>query len=204
MCFLEGWRKQIFLCFAGFLLVKNYGIDLKTMLMLWVIAQAIGYFAAPRIGRLIDRVGERPVLVFYYSTMIAIFAGYLAIPADWTLFTLPCGWLSPLLPEAWRQCVPPQLHIGGLHILCTLFVADSVFFAFNAALTTYVNKIAPPAEHTATLSMGVAMNHVAAVTMPLVGGLLWQHLGYQYAFMMGAVAAIASVIVSTFVPAHNR
>ena len=28
-----------------------------------------------------------------------------------------------------------------------------------------------------TLSMGVAMNHVAAVTMPLVGGIVWKYLG---------------------------
>ncbi len=202
LCFLEGWRKQIFLCFAGFLLVKNYGIELKTMLVLWIIAQAIGYFAAPRIGRLIDRVGERPVLVFYYSSMIAIFAGYLAVPGDFVLFNLSCAWLSPVVASACDVTLPAQLPIGGLHILCALFVADSVFFAFNAALTTYVNKIAPPAEHTATLSMGVAMNHVAAVTMPLVGGLLWKYLGYQYAFLMGAVAAVASVIVSTFVPAQ--
>ena len=35
-------------------------------------------------------------------------------------------------------------------------------------MTTYVNRIAPRSEHTPTLSMGVAANHVAAVTMPLV------------------------------------
>ena len=59
LSFLEGWRKQIFIAFAGFLLVERYETPLETILLLWLAIQAIGYVSAPRVGRLIDRVGER-------------------------------------------------------------------------------------------------------------------------------------------------
>lgn len=168
LCFLDGWRKQIFLCFAGFLLVREYGTPADRMLLLWGTIQVVTYLAAPRVGRLIDRVGERRVLVVYFATLTAVFAGYALVP-----------------------------HVG---VLYALFVLDSVMFALAMALTTYVNRIAPASEHTPTLSMGVAMNHVAAVTMPLVGGYVWTGLGYQWTFALGAVAAVLSILAALRLP----
>ena len=172
LCFLEGWRKQIFICFAGFLLVREYKTDVRMMLVLWMIAQVIGYFGAPHIGRLVDRVGERRVLIAYYTSIIFVFVGYALVP--------------------------------NVYLLYVLFISDSALFMLSLATTTYVNRIAPSSEHTPTLSMGVAMNHVAAVAMPLAGGFLWNYLGYQYAFGLGAVAAAVSVIAATFVPRYER
>jgi len=72
---------------------------------------------------------------------------------------------------------------------------------FAVALTTYVSRIAPASEHTPTLSMGVAMNHVAAVSMPFLGGILWNNLGYRWAFLIGIPAAVASVAIVLRLPA---
>jgi MFS family permease len=80
LSFLEGWRKQIFVGFAGFLLVKKYETPLTTMLWMWVAIQVVGWFASPAVGRLIDRVGERRVLVFYYSSLTVFFLCYALIP----------------------------------------------------------------------------------------------------------------------------
>jgi MFS family permease len=171
LCFLEGWRKQIFLCFAPFLLVKVHETSLTGMLILWGIVQVIGTVASPQVGRLIDRIGERRVLLFYYASIIVVFVGY-----------------------AW---------VESLWVLYALFVLDSVLFMSAMALTTYVNRIAPKSEHTQTLSMGIAMNHVAAVSMPAVGGIMWACLGYQWTFMVGAAAAILSLVVSLRVPPHT-
>jgi MFS family permease len=171
LTFLEGWRKQVCIAFAGYLLVKQYHASLAVMLSLWLAAQLLGWFLAPRIGRWIDLVGERRALVTYYTAMAILFSGY--------------GFIE---------------HRG---LLYSLFVLDTVLFAFTMAQTTYVNRIAPPNEHTATLSMGVAMNHVAAVTMPLTGGLLWNYAGYRWAFLTGVVAALLSILASLFLPAHT-
>ena len=171
LSFLEGWRKQIFVAFAGFLLVKRHGIPLTTMLWLWLAIRSIGWVASPVVGRVIDRLGERRVLMFYFAGLMLVFVGYAAIQ-------------NPV----W---------------LCVLYVIDSAFFVFAMALTTYVNRIAPENEHTQTLSMGVAMNHVAAVTMPLAGALLWKSVGYQWVFFLGAAVAAVSALVALRIPARG-
>lgn len=172
MCFLEGWRKQTFLCFAGFLLVKKYGMPLEIMLLLQGIVQVIGYFSSPRVGRLIDRVGERKILITYFIFLTLFFMGYAFI----------------------HQKV----------VLCILFVLDSAWFVMGMALTTYVKKLVPPEERTPTLSMGIAMNHAAAVTMPLLGGLLWEKLGYQWVFGIGSLAAFLSIAVACRLPRKTQ
>jgi predicted MFS family arabinose efflux permease len=170
--FLEGWRKQIAIAFGGFLLVKVHGAGLMEILVLAGIIQAIGYFTSSRVGRLIDRVGERKVLVFYYSFVTLMFLGY--------------------------------AFLRGKYILYTVYILDNATFVFNTGLTTYVNKIAPKSEHRPTLSMGVAANHIASVTMPLVGGILWATLGYQWAFLIGVPAAAASIVTVLGMPDAHR
>jgi len=169
--FLEGWRKQVALAFAGFLLVKRHGAPLTHMILLWAAIQAAGWLASPRVGKLIDRVGEKPVLTFYYASMILVFLGYAFVPAKGLLYAI--------------------------------FVLDGAFFVFAVGLTTYVSRIAPASEHTPTLSMGVAMNHVAAVTMPFLGGLLWNSLGYRLAFLIGIPAAVASILIVVRLPSGS-
>jgi MFS family permease len=72
------------------------------------------------------------------------------------------------------------------------------------ALTTYVRHIAPPNEHTPTLSMGVAMNHVAAVAMPLVGGYVWKYFNYKWTFAIGAIAAAVSILAASSLPIRRK
>jgi len=172
LSFLEGWRKQIFVAFAGYLLVKQHHTSLETMLLLWIAIQAASYLAAPQAGRLIDRVGERPVLVSYFACLTVLFVGYAIIQ--------------------------------NKHVLYGIYVADSVFFVLSIAMKTYVNRIAPPSEHTATFSMGVAMNHAAAVTMPLAGGVLWRYAGPSWTFLVGALAAGASVFAALLLPGRAK
>jgi predicted MFS family arabinose efflux permease len=84
--FLEGWRKQIAICFGGFLLVKLHGAQLAEILVLSAVIQGIGYFAAPRVGKLIDRLGERTILVFYYVMVTVMFLGYAFIRSKYVLY----------------------------------------------------------------------------------------------------------------------
>ena len=167
---LEGWRKQISISFSVWLLVEQFRTPVTIILSLMIAVQVIGYFASPRVGRLIDRVGERKVLLFYYATLVGLFVGYGLI--------------------------------RNPYILYAIFILDGSLFVCVLALTSYVNRIAPKSEHTITLSMGVAMNHIAAVAMPLTGGLLWK-FGYYWAFLIGAAVAGVSLLVSLNVPRHN-
>jgi predicted MFS family arabinose efflux permease len=171
LCFLEGWRKQIAMAFAGFLLVQVHGMPLTAMLLLWLAINVASWAASPMIGELIDHVGERTTLILYYTSLTGVFVGYLF--------------------------ARNHLVISGL------FLADNTLFCLGMALTTYVKRLAPPEEHTPTLSMGVAMNHVAAVSMPLIGGFIWKYLGYQWVFGMGAAVAAASILAVSLLPGRG-
>jgi len=78
--------------------------------------------------------------------------------------------------------------------LSVLFCVDSVLFFFAGALTTYVKKLAVPEEVMPTLAMGVSVNHIAAVLIPLVGGFFWERFDYPLLFIGGTVFAAASVV----------
>lgn len=86
--FLEGWRKQITVAFAGFLLVRVHDASLPEMLALSAGFQAIGYVAAPRVGRLIDRIGERRVLFTYYAVVTALVLCYAFVRAKYVLYAV--------------------------------------------------------------------------------------------------------------------
>ncbi|MGB9597438.1 MAG: MFS transporter, partial [Candidatus Poribacteria bacterium] len=89
--------------------------------------------------------------------------------------------------------------VQNINVLYVLYCMDSFLYMFVVAQTTYLNKIAPPEDIRPALSMGVTMNHIAAVIVPLVGGLIWNALDrYDVIFYGGSVVALVSFIVSQF------
>jgi predicted MFS family arabinose efflux permease len=81
-------------------------------------------------------------------------------------------------------------------LLGVLFCIDNMLFCCGAAITTYLGKIAPRSEMTPTLAMGGTANHIAAVGVPVLGGILWDNFGYQVTFFAGAATCILSIVVS--------
>ena len=91
--------------------------------------------------------------------------------------------------------VDGQLRPAGADfqlILLGLFVADNVLFNFSFALDCYFQKIAlDRGEITPNVALGQTFNHVAAVVIPIVGGLIWETVGPQYTFGAGILIALA-------------
>ena len=76
LTFMSGARRQIFIVFAGFLMVEKFGFDVSTMALLFLINAALNIWLAPRIGRLIGRIGERTALIFEYVGLVMVFTAY--------------------------------------------------------------------------------------------------------------------------------
>ncbi len=76
LTFMAGARRQIFIVFAGFLMVEKFGYSVEEITLLFLLNGAINVFLAPRIGRMIGRWGERRALTVEYIGLIAVFAGY--------------------------------------------------------------------------------------------------------------------------------
>jgi hypothetical protein len=76
LTFLSGARRQIFMVFAGFMLVEKFNYQVSDIAILYIINHVFNLFAAPRIGKLIGRFGERKALTFEYVGLILVFIGY--------------------------------------------------------------------------------------------------------------------------------
>lgn len=169
LTFLEGCRRQIFGTFAPFVLIVVYGAKVETMLTLALVNAGVSTFAAPMIGRWIDRLGERTMLTYYYITLVAVFAGYAVIP-----------------------------HVG---VLYAFYMVDNLLFAFAIGITTYLNGIVRPGEMTPSLTMGTTMNHIAAVVVPVTGGVLWKTVGdFRIPFWIGIGVVILSLAAARRIP----
>ncbi len=83
--------------------------------------------------------------------------------------------------------------------LYVLYCLDNLLFMSGIALTTYINQIALAEDLKPTLSMGVTMNHFAAVAAPLLGGVAWHFFGHRVIFLAAAVLALLSTAVSQWV-----
>ena len=118
------------------------------------------------------------------------------------------GDLVGRLGERWTLTANFLLLIGiflgyafldSLIVLQVFFVLDYLLFGCNLALESYFNKIAVSREEiTSNLSMGQTINHVAAIFVPLVGGLIWEAYGSEVTFLCGAAIALVSTVFTQF------
>lgn len=76
LTFMSGARRQIFVVFAGFLMVEKFGYSAADITLLFLINYAFNWLFAKKIGRLIGRFGERNALIFEYIGLILVFVGY--------------------------------------------------------------------------------------------------------------------------------
>jgi len=76
LTFMAGARRQIFIAFSVFLLVKMFNFSLLEVTLLFVANNTINYFLSPLIGKAIVRFGERWVLSVEYFGLIFIFLAY--------------------------------------------------------------------------------------------------------------------------------
>ncbi len=173
MQFLAGARRQIFMVFAGFMMVERFGFDVNEIAWLYMINLVINIAAAPLIGQVVARFGEQKVLLFEYAGLVAIFLSYGGI--YWF------GW--------------------GVAIAMVLFVLDHIFFSLALAQKTYFQKIADPADMAPTAAVAFTINHIAAVVLPVFLGLLWLH-SPSAVFIVAAGLAVASFCLALLVPRH--
>jgi len=81
--FMSGARRQIFVVFAGFLMVERFDFDVPSMALLFLANGILTMFTAPYIGKLIGKWGERKILIIEYVGLILVFTGYAFVTAAW-------------------------------------------------------------------------------------------------------------------------
>jgi len=76
LTFLSGARRQIFIVFAGFLMVEKFGFDVAMISILFLVNAVLNMLFAARLGRLIGNIGERRILIFEYVGLTIVFTAY--------------------------------------------------------------------------------------------------------------------------------
>lgn len=86
-------------------------------------------------------------------------------------------------------------YVPYLPVLFILFILDNIFFGFNLAVDSYFQKIARgPEEITSNVSLAQTINHVSALVVPVLGGILWAHIAPAATFLAGVAIAVVSLI----------
>ena len=78
-------------------------------------------------------------------------------------------------------------------LVAVLFILDHIFFNFSIAIRTYFQKIGDPRDIAPSMAVGFTINHIAAVFLPALGGLLWI-MDYRIPFFGGAAMSIISLM----------
>ena len=76
LTFMNGARRQIFTAFAAFLMVEKFGFTVPNIAMLLLVTSGLNTFAAPRLGALVGRIGERKTIAIENIMLIIVFLGY--------------------------------------------------------------------------------------------------------------------------------
>lgn len=86
LVFMSGSRRQIFVVFAGFLMVEKFGFTASQVALMFIANMVANIYIAPKIGRLISFIGERQTLTLEYVGLIIVFVGYALVEsAAWAV-----------------------------------------------------------------------------------------------------------------------
>lgn len=171
--FMAGARRQIFVVFAGFMMVEKFGFDVHEVTALFMINLVANMICAPMMGRAVHHFGERATLMFEYAGLAIVFLLYGGI--------YYFGW--------------------GVLLAAILYVVDHLLFALALALKTYFQKIADPADIAPTAAVAFTINHIAAVFLPALLGYLWL-ISPGAVFFVAAAMASCSFLLALLIPRH--
>lgn len=86
--FMAGARRQIFVVFAGFLLVEKFHFDVGTITLVFLANGVLNMYLAPKIGKLIAHWGERRALTLEYVGLVGVFLAYAYVDTAWVAVAL--------------------------------------------------------------------------------------------------------------------
>jgi hypothetical protein len=89
--------------------------------------------------------------------------------------------------------------VDNVVVAIVLYILDHIFFSMAIAIKTYFQKIADPADISATAGISFTINHIAAVVLPAMLGLVWI-VDHSAVFVIGAAIAVGSLILSQLIP----
>lgn len=163
-----GARKQVFFTFGPYVLILFYGASATTISILFAVSALLSFFLSPVIGKIIDRLGYRIVMIS--DTLILVVVCFFYGFAH-HIFTMNVAFI----------------------ICCLNYILDSIISLASMASNVYVQDISDSNEEMrATISTGISVNHLVTLLISLFGGWIWQTLGIETLFMLSAFLGLCN------------
>ncbi|MBQ1985289.1 MAG: MFS transporter [Clostridia bacterium] len=175
-----GARKQVFITFGPYVLILFYGADAATISLLFAVSAIACFFASPIIGKIIDRLGYKVVMVADTVILVGVCLCY--------------GFAHHLFPK----------NVAFI-ICCINYVLDAVISLASMASNVYVQDLSDSKEEVkATISTGVSINHVITIFIALFGGWIWETLGIETLFICSAVLGLCNSAYAMTIKTQKR
>lgn len=163
-----GARKQVFFTFGPYVLILFYGASAGVISLLFAISAVCCFFLAPMVGRIIDRLGYKIVMISDTLILVVVCFFY--------------GFAHHIFPR----------EIAFI-VCCVNYVLDSIISLASMAANVYVQDISDSQEEVkATISTGISVNHLITVLIALFGGWVWQVLGIETLFVISAILGLCN------------
>ena len=180
--FAYGCQKRIRLVFGLWVFVKLLGYKADVTALLLIASAAVGMFLSPKFGLLLDKLGLRKSLLFESAYMMIVFAIFGFFARSFALGS-----------------VPPSPFVIACTVLMFIGSDATRFFEMFHAYT--MRCIATnPADITPSLSVGQAVDHVMAISISPVFGLVWAVWGPQWVFWLAGFSALFQLYVGLQFP----
>ena len=163
-----GARKQVFLTFGPYVLILFYQANAAMVSLLFAISAVACFVASPVVGRIIDKLGYKVVMVADTVILVGVCLCY--------------GFAHHLFPKD-----------VAFVVCCVNYVLDAVISLASMASNVYVKDLSDSQEEMkATISTGVSINHVITIFIALFGGWIWDALGIETLFILSAVLGLCN------------
>ena len=175
-----GARKQVFFTFGPYVLILFYGANAAQISLLHAVSAIACFYAAPIVGRIIDKLGYKVVMITDTLILVGVCFCY--------------GFAHRFFP----------MDVAFL-VCCVNYVLDSVISLASMAANLYVQDLSDsPDEMKATISTGVSINHVITIFIALFGGWIWQTLGMELLFIASAVLGLCNSAYAATIKVKKR
>jgi len=163
-----GARKQVFFTFGPYVLILFYQANAAMISLLFAISAVACFIASPIVGRIIDKLGYKVVMVADTIILVGVCLCY--------------GFAHHVFPKD-----------VAFVVCCVNYILDAVISLGSMASNVYVKDLSDnPEEMKATISTGVSINHVITIFIALFGGWIWEALGIETLFIASAVLGLCN------------
>ena len=163
-----GARKQVFFTFGPYVLILFYQANAAMISLLFAVSAIACFIASPIVGRIIDKLGYKVVMVADTIILVGVCLCY--------------GFAHRIFPKD-----------VAFIVCCVNYVLDAVISLASMASNVYVKDLSDSQEEMkATISTGVSINHLITIFIALFGGWIWETLGMEMLFIASAVLGLCN------------